>query len=1069
MDTRRQRGGRFPRRDRRPRRALLHLSFFGLVFIGVVPSAFAQCDPGQDADGDGVCDSFDNCPSLPNPDQADCDADGMGDACAIASGASLDCDADGRPDNCHPPVFSPPAAGLCGSRYLSFIPPTGPMPVAIRVTFPALPGTEGSAYAGRSMWVGPPMQVNETAGEVEVASAEDASAWWVAGLRCEPYVTDWSRFANVAVTGPEIVPGTPYALQAVPGTCLVNADRLDLPQVTVSTRVWGDVAGPCGSSCVEPDGRVEITSDVLAVLDKFRNAPGAVPKRLTDMSPADPDRMISIVDAAMVIDAFRGHPYPFKVPAWSCGGGSPLPIARWDVVPRQRFDEPFTVGVMAFSKDADRPDVSGIERVEITVTPETGTFQGEAQKTFVLRPEDGYPAVNPRTGAEEYVLTLDPDDFSTQGPVTLSADVYNTFGYRRAAGAMGLEDVRLVVDKGTLPGVTVYADGRFGDDLAPGTAEAPVRTLRQAVRRAIVLNGGILDGCRIRFRPGTYTLDRDGDERLYPCRDEWVTFEPDEGVDPSAVVFSPGRLLRIPYIRFENLRFDRENMLFPPQLAGSRIWFHRCTFTLGDAQAARFDVARHVLVSGSSRVYFTNCLAHDVPEGFGWGGVDRVALVRDCRAERIGDNGFYNCPFVVRSTLDGLDPGRRGWHADVYQLTAVTGHPWENLICYGLRARGIGWTLDFGVEDATANGIVVAEGVPPIRGMALVNCSLEFDPSADKWATRAMAVATDVDHLIIWNCSSRDAGTFRRHYLAQRQIPGPSGVEPAAALYEPAASTAPVGLGIISALKGSESRWVALHAGPARREAAIVFEWVPWFVAPFGSQWDGGGTWEIPVHVTEGNASLRFVEVCVDRLDANGNLREVVACNPDVDLPVETGVQVLRVEQPFDSFGAADDRPYIVVVVENALAEAAGFRFVPDQVIVPPKHYRTGLWSLQARTRDLAFPHASIVGNNFAAGGFMLYAANFGYADVPYTISIDRAAFDRNNYWSELDAAPPTEGQILGTNVLLSDPMFPPTGVVPSFLSDLAGYLPNRLTTLDAAGRVRSVPTDVGAFTTSSE
>lgn len=47
---------------------------------GVLPPA-PNCFNGPDGDGDGVCDLFDNCPTVFNPNQADSNDDGVGDVC----------------------------------------------------------------------------------------------------------------------------------------------------------------------------------------------------------------------------------------------------------------------------------------------------------------------------------------------------------------------------------------------------------------------------------------------------------------------------------------------------------------------------------------------------------------------------------------------------------------------------------------------------------------------------------------------------------------------------------------------------------------------------------------------------------------------------------------------------------------------------------------------------------------------------------------------------------------------------------------------------------------------------
>lgn len=69
---------------------------FGSRRAGVI---FAMYQPYADQDSDGIGDQDDNCTTVSNPNQADCNDDGIGDACDIAAGES-DFNHDGITDSC---------------------------------------------------------------------------------------------------------------------------------------------------------------------------------------------------------------------------------------------------------------------------------------------------------------------------------------------------------------------------------------------------------------------------------------------------------------------------------------------------------------------------------------------------------------------------------------------------------------------------------------------------------------------------------------------------------------------------------------------------------------------------------------------------------------------------------------------------------------------------------------------------------------------------------------------------------------------------------------------------------
>jgi hypothetical protein len=272
-----------------------------------------ECEPDEDCNGNFVQDICD----LAAGTALDCNYTGVPDLCDIAAGTSQDLDDNGIPDECECPPADPPTAapgGVTTNRYLAIVPGNEGLHTALLVTFENLPpGME--PYVDQSRWVGAPSVVSDNAGVVDPADAPGYPTFTAAPLQCTPVFRDWGSTGPLYVFGEGIVPDGSYLVQAIDEACGLDFNREDFGALVTPTSHWGDLVADCTTSpCGPPDGRVDITTDVTAIIDKFKNLPGSVDKVRADIEPSRPDLLVNVTDASQAVDAFRGLPYPFPGP-----------------------------------------------------------------------------------------------------------------------------------------------------------------------------------------------------------------------------------------------------------------------------------------------------------------------------------------------------------------------------------------------------------------------------------------------------------------------------------------------------------------------------------------------------------------------------------------------------------------------------------------------------------------------------------------------------------------------------------------------------------------------------------
>lgn len=400
------------------------------------------------------------------------------------------------------------------------------------------------------------------------------------------------------------------------------------------------------------------------------------------------------------------------------------PIARYDVVPHQRFSrgEIFYFGVVAFSKE-------GINRVEFTVG-------GQGYSGLNPKVSTGM-SYNPRTEVWEYWVPISASDFSGNGVFHVTAVVYGNDGGMRDLGELPL----VINATGALARPEAWVDGTSGSNASGevGNKDMPFATVGAAVDAIQNINGGCADGSVIYLSEGSYDLDGGNASTV----NEWLTVTRAAGAMKENTIIVDGgavqatQLLKISGLTLEST--EGYNVIFSGKSNPDTLWIHNCRL-IGAGQ----------WIAGSNPVYrsgFTDYWTDSYITNTDFG-VHNGLLARGMTIENIGNDAFQNTYFVVNSRVNGIDPGDTYWHADAYQTHTAGVAPPENrivynLFCTDLHYRGLFQraTSGQGTNNAFVN-IFMEMRLPGRRGSENGNIILSSGALYGHW-----------NHLLVWHCS----------------------------------------------------------------------------------------------------------------------------------------------------------------------------------------------------------------------------------------------------------------------------------------------------------------------------
>lgn len=388
-------------------------------------------------------------------------------------------------------------------------------------------------------------------------------------------------------------------------------------------------------------------------------------------------------------------------------------IANWDVVPFQRFSQPFKAGVVAFHETGVDVDfrINGVAAGCVT------------DSTW-----------NDRTGVYEYWIEINPAAY-TDGPITVSATAVpdDTNHQSRV-----LSDLTLYADAGdtlTTHGVK-WADADNGSDTTGNGSEAnPYQTIKKAVLS--VGNGGTV---YLKASPN-YILQSIGNAGFT----QWTTVTCAPGLTADDVhigtyttndVTGTGRygtsMVRWGQVSFYCDRAPGWGSIFYLN-TGQRTWFDGSV--MYDKNGRWAD---STTINGSDP-YCTDCYVHDMMNVNNTG-----ILQRGMRYERIASDIFRGADNLtaINTEIRLVDLGETAAHPDFFQFYNNDVNDWmENIIIYNCKSY-----------DMNAQGIFGSK-LGGARDVAFVNLLLEKDPP-DSYLTSQ--VSGSMDHVLLWHATLVD-------------------------------------------------------------------------------------------------------------------------------------------------------------------------------------------------------------------------------------------------------------------------------------------------------------------------